>query len=181
MFQHLRLYQSYGYKIVLSPLVCSLVAGVLWFLVEGQLAGTIWAVLILGCLFGLSFAGINLIFRIANSLLHIVLLMTAVVSCYVLTLWGGLYFGALLLPIAAGNLAFSTLFFLLDYSFGAKVLRVTWMSLYLLAGLTSTLIIYLIMILEWKLNLWWINYVTYPVVVFVYLQTSLGCRLMARM
>ena len=172
-----KVYQSYTYKVVLYPLLCILIGGVLWSLIVTQLT-EILGMISLGFLFGLSSAYMSIRFGLGGSVWHSLLLIVLVILSIVLTLWAGLYFGAYFVPIAVGNLVFAFLFFMLDYFYGGKTVGMTAVILYLLAALAAILIIYSATILDWRRNIGWLYLVTYPLVIYVYLQVSLYCRLM---
>jgi MFS family permease len=171
-----KVYQLYGYKVFLYPLSCALIGGILWFWIANYLTNILWLISF-AFLIGLLSVCISKSFSLESSIWHSIILGVIVILCYLLTLWAGLYFGAYFIPIAIGNIVFSILFFLLDYFLSGKKLEMSAVGLYLISALIAILIFYAITILDWKKNVQLYN-ITYPLVAYIYLQTSLLCRLM---
>ncbi len=154
LFKHIiQVYCSYGGKVLLYPFVYSSISSILSYVAMTRKEMHTLVPVLFAFLFGISSWCIQRSFGIKPSLPHTLLLIGSVILCYLLTLFAGVFFSAYFTPIAAGNLIFGVTYFLLDYFFSNKALRPLSLAFYLLGALASTLIIYVISLVDWEMNL----------------------------
>jgi hypothetical protein len=108
------------------------------------------------------------------------ILVIAIIFISLLSLFLGLYFGKIFLPIIIANIIFSLCLLYVDHMFyGGNLLSIISI-LYFLAGLLSILILYLSILIDWKFNISWLYILYYAVIIYIYLQLSLLSRLIGR-
>ena len=169
-------YKLFGYKIIVYPLLIVILGGISWGIIVNQLP-EIYSFIFLGIYFGFSYGIISKLFGFERYILPSLILTVLLILCLVLTLFAGLYFGAYFIPIIIGNMVFSLLLFMIDHKYFEMPINIKYICFYLFAALFVITIIYFVIIIDWKKNILWLYLFAYPLVIYIYIQISIVCRL----
>ncbi len=172
------IYAEYGIRMILYPLGCGGLIGLLSAELGVRYA-TFLPLILLGGMIGLAHVALNRPFRLKGSLFSGIILAVVFSAIAIVMPAVGLLLSRLFLPIFLGTTLFSLTLLAVDRWFTVRYVEPKFLLLYLLTAVLVFLILRLKYTLMWHSDLpfFWINAGGDGLAIYVYLQVSLFHRL----